>query len=255
MTLLRISQSHLSSLETCPRRFQNTYLEQLKSPVSLDQQERTLWGSQFHLLMQQRELGLSVEAITERDRDLQSSVEALIKAAPAIFASNSENEREAEHSRTLRLRNYLLTVIYDLLITKPQKAEIFDWKTYLIPTDSKKVAKTWQTRLYLYVLAETSTYSPEQISMTYWFVKLPNKPKSITFKYSQAQHEQTQQDLAELLICLDDWLEAYNESGYPFPKVSPTKGHCKDCNFALRCQRINSNQDKYSLAEIEEVII
>jgi ATP-dependent exoDNAse (exonuclease V) beta subunit len=59
----------------------------------------------------------------------------------------------------------LLTVIYDLLIEAEDNAQILDWKTYPQPKEQNRLAKDWQTRLYLYVLAETSDYLPEQISM------------------------------------------------------------------------------------------
>lgn len=260
-SLLRLSQSHLNTLATCPRRFQHTYLEQLKTPVSLEQQERATWGSQFHLLMQQRELGLPVDTFSSADpvtSELGQSVEALVNIAPHLFQTNLPSGREAEHCRTLRFGQYLLTVVYDLLITTPEHATILDWKTYLIPENRQKIVRNWQTRLYLYVLAETSPYVPEQIAMTYWFVKLPSQPQSLTLQYSQAQHEQTDQDLGELLICLDDWLAAYSENGQPLPQVSHTKGYCQSCNFASRCERtLAAPKESYydPVAEIEEVVI
>lgn len=257
--LLRLSQSHLNTLAICPRRFQHTYLEQLKTPMGLEQQQRTTWGSQFHLLMQQRELGLPIDTFSTDDpvtSELQKSVEALVNIAPHLFTSNPQTGREAEHCRTLRFQQYLLTVVYDLLITTPHNATILDWKTYLIPTDRKRIVQNWQTRLYLYVLAETSDYAPEQIAMTYWFVKLPSTPQSLTLPYSQAQHEQTQQNLEELLLCLDDWLVAYQKDGQPFPQVSFSKGHCRSCSFVSRCERtLEAQPEVISVAEIEEVAI
>jgi hypothetical protein len=257
--LLRLSQSGLNTLATCPRRFQHTYLEQLKTPIELEQQERSTWGSQFHLLMQQRELGLPINTFSTDDPttlELQESVNALMNTAPHLFVTNPQTWREAEHCRTLRFGQYLLTVVYDLLITTPENATILDWKTYLIPENHKKIARNWQTRLYLYLLAETSEYAPEQIAMTYWFVKLPSTPQSLTLKYSQGQHEQTQQDLEELLLCLDDWLAAYFDRGQLFPQVSPTKGYCQYCAFASRCKRTSETEvASYSVTEIEEVAI
>ena len=55
MTRFRLSQQHLNLLSLCPRKFQYTYLDQLVSPVSPDDEERIAWGNQFHLLMQQHE--------------------------------------------------------------------------------------------------------------------------------------------------------------------------------------------------------
>jgi len=60
--LLRLSQGHLNLLETCPRKFQHTYLEQLNSPANPEHEERQTLGSRFHLLMQQREMGLPINS-------------------------------------------------------------------------------------------------------------------------------------------------------------------------------------------------
>ena len=70
------------------------------------------WGSQFHKLMQQRELGLPIENLLQEAQDLDRSVRALINAAPDILDLNkTQNCREAEHSRTLAFNNYLLTLL------------------------------------------------------------------------------------------------------------------------------------------------
>ncbi|MEC4893733.1 MAG: PD-(D/E)XK nuclease family protein [Oscillatoria sp. PMC 1051.18] len=234
---LRLSQSQLNLLETCPRKFQHIYLEQLLSPVSPEQLEKQSWGSQFHLLMQQRELGLPIESLLIEDEQLQHSFKSLIATAPEILTPAESEWRDAEHCRTLQFKDYLLTVIYDLIITDREKAQIFDWKTYLQPPNQKKLANNWQTRLYLYILAETSAYLPEQISLTYWFVKLPSKPQSCKFRYNSQQHKQTREDLTELLKQLDEWLDRYNNDGIPFPQVNESSRECNYCNFALRCQR------------------
>jgi hypothetical protein len=76
---LRLSQGQLNLLETCPRKFQHIYLEQLGSPTTPEQQAHQAWGSRFHLLMQQRELGLPIEALMAADDQMQSL--SLIDAA------------------------------------------------------------------------------------------------------------------------------------------------------------------------------
>jgi hypothetical protein len=203
-SVIRLSQTHLNLLQTCPPQFQRVYLEQLTTPMSPQQQERMTWGSQFHLLMQQRELGLPIQALVSRQPALKKSLESFLANAPEIANLQAGTRREAEHCRTLMVGEYLLTVIYDLLICYPQEAKIFDWKTYLKPETPEKLAQNWQTRLYLYILAETSDYAPEQLSMTYWFVR--NHPQSVTFTYSQPQHQQTQRDLNGLLGRLGHYL-------------------------------------------------
>ncbi|MEG3436435.1 PD-(D/E)XK nuclease family protein [Pannus brasiliensis CCIBt3594] len=224
-TLVRLSQGHLNLLETCPPRFQRIYLDRLATPPDLENWEKQEWGSQFHRLLQQRELGLPIDGLLREDPQLQHSLNALLEAAPEILHGRGEIDRSAEHCRTLSVGNYLLTVIYDLLRFESDRATIFDWKTYLKPEKPDKLARNWQTRLYLYVLAETSSYSPDRLSMTYWFVRLPREPESLTFAYSRELHERTRQDLTRLLDDLDRWLDDY-EKGIPFPHRGDCETNC-----------------------------
>ncbi len=256
--LTRLSQGQLNILETCPRKFQHIYFDQLGTPISPEQQEHLAWGSQFHLLMQQRELGLPVESIIEEDVQLQQWVTALVNEAPEVFTKDDKTFREPEHCRTLKFQDYLLTVIYDLLIEGEKSAQILDWKTYAQPKNPHWLAQDWQTRLYLYILTETSDYLPEEISMTYWFVKSQPRPQSLTFTYDRRQHEKTQQDLSKLLNQLTGWLQRYESDRIPFPQVPVSANRCLNCSFAVRCQRIgetatNSSQLVPNLADIEEV--
>ena len=103
------------------------------------------------------------------DAELDLAFKELLKANPTLAQQNSD-WREAEHSRSLPCHNFLLTVIYDLLIFERDQALILDWKTYRKPRRAEELSHNWQTRLYLYVLAETSDYQPQQIQMIYWFV-------------------------------------------------------------------------------------
>jgi hypothetical protein len=194
------------------------------------------WGSQFHLLMQQRELGLPIEAFLNREQEL--ALQSLLSNAPEIANCEAGIWREAEHERTLMLGEYLLTVIYDLLICYPQSAQIFDWKTYLKPEKPELLAQNWQTRLYLYLLAATSDYAPEQISLTYWFVR--NNPQSLTFTYSQSQHEQTRKDLRELLGRLGD----YQKDGFP---------HLANCHETCPYYAVLPNLSKTTLPTLKEI--
>lgn len=105
--------------------------------------------------MQQRELGLPVEILLDQYPDLAATFSALIQAVPALQNPPPHPGRRPEHYLILPWQNYLLTVIYDLLVTEPDRAEILDWKTYLLPQNPEKIILSWQTKLYLYVLAET----------------------------------------------------------------------------------------------------
>ncbi|MCC5636659.1 PD-(D/E)XK nuclease family protein [Nostoc sp. CHAB 5844] len=254
--LLRLSQGQLNLLERCPRQFQHTYLQQLNSPSDPEHEERQTLGSRFHLLMQQREMGLPIDSFLQADAQLQSWMSAFANAAPDIVTPATDNQtfRESEHYRTLQVQDYLLTVIYDLLIADNQQAQILDWKTYPKPPDKRKLAQNWQTRLYMYVLAETSEYLPEKISMTYWFVQSEGRPQNIKFAYNNRQHQQTEKELNQLLNHLTTWLKLY-QKGQPFPQVVESSKACNYCQFATRCQRTQATEDtiKYPLQNLDSV--
>ena len=249
--MIRLSQGQLNLLETCPVQFQKIYLEQLSSPISPKQQAGFAWGNRFHLLMQQRELGLPIESLLKEDEELATAIASLLSAAPEIAQPQVEGcpqtKRSAEHCRTLSFGRYLLTVIYDLLILDGSIAKIIDWKTYLQPQNQAKLASNWQTRLYLYILAETTSYLPEQIEMIYWFVKPPHKPESFTFTYNSSQHEQTREDLTRLLSNLDSWLEASE-----FPHLPNCQDSCPYYIAQKEEKAMDSNWIS-SIDSIEEV--
>ncbi|MEP0871110.1 PD-(D/E)XK nuclease family protein [Trichocoleus desertorum AS-A10] len=254
---LRLSQGQLNLLESCPRKFQHIYLEQLGSPSTPEQQAHQSWGSRFHLLMQQRELGLPIDAIMAEDAQMQHCVSTLLAAVPEIVGLATPSDatwRQSEHRRTCSVQGYPITVIYDLVMLEEQQARILDWKTYPRPPQQNWLAHNWQTRLYPFVLAETSAYLPEQISLTYWFVQAqddPTKaplPQSLTFPYSSTWHEQTRQELTQLLQQLTDWLEQYQQ-GEPFPQVNVAIERCDDCQFSGRCQRHSSDLEVAPVAD------
>ncbi|MGD1805179.1 PD-(D/E)XK nuclease family protein [Dapis sp. BLCC M126] len=248
MTKYRLSQQHLNLLTTCPRKFQHLYLDNLSIPTTSAEQERLNWGSQFHLLMQQRELGLPIEPLMLENQEMQHCFNNFSQAASEILEPETQNNiilRQAEHNRSLNFNLYILTVIYDLLIAENQQAQIFDWKTYSHPQNKKKLAQNWQTRLYLYTLVETSKYLPETISMTYWFIqpKSQSLPYKLKFYYNQQAHIKTEQDLQQILDNLTYWLKHYQEEGEEFPQVQVLDS-CNTCQFATRCKRFSEVYDK-----------
>jgi CRISPR/Cas system-associated exonuclease Cas4 (RecB family) len=237
--MLTLTQSHLRQLEICPRRYQYGYLEQVPVPTDPEMLERQRWGTQFHLVMQQRELGLPVEAFLKEDATLDAAVQGLLTAAPELFATQADRFRQSEHRRTLAFNGYALTAIYDLLLLEPNRGQIIDWKTYQRPPKQAQLAKEWQTRLYLYLLVETTDLAPEQVSMTYWFVAPPSAedqfgpPSSIAIAYTKAQHRRTEADLRRLT----DQLTSLLTPGGNLPQVDPALGYCAQCPYAVRCQR------------------
>jgi hypothetical protein len=247
--MFHLSQSHLNLLETCPPKFQQVYLDRLATLPDPQQQESLAWGSRFHLVMQQRELGLPIESLLESDRELNRAVTALINATPELWENQNETWREAEHCRTLGRDNCLLTVIYDLLIAQRDRAIILDWKSYRHPPSRHKLARNWQTRLYLYILVETSNYSPEQVALTYWFVKSSDTPQSLTFSYNKTQHQKNKKDLKQLLDRAVQWLDNYQQGKIAFPHHLDCETSCPFLNLVLPSSSDNSSNLVENLAQ------
>lgn len=227
-----LSQSQLNLLTTCPPQFQKVYLEHYSSINSLNIEEKSAWGKQFHLLMQQYNLGLNINALESSNLELINSVKTLILETENIWQDPNIKLRDAEYQLSYKLDKYLFTVIYDLLVLYEDKAIIFDWKTYLMREKQEIILHNWQTKLYLYILAEKFNYPPEKISFTYWFVRLPKKPESFTINYNQQKHLQTERELKQLLSQLEKYYENYLKNGIDFPHHE----RCSHCfyrhNFA-----------------------
>jgi PD-(D/E)XK nuclease superfamily len=260
---MRLSQSNLKLLATCPRKFQHLYLDQYAVPVGLEQGARMAEGSQFHLLMQQHALGLPIAPLLEGNPALKTWFNAFQQSRSTILALGSDEQilwQQSEHLRTMARRDHVLTVVYDWVMLGATQGQILDWKTYPKPRSAAKLAVDWQTLLYLYVLAETTTVVPEQLSMTYWFFQsgASDAVQSQRVGYSRQRHMQTQQELDTCLGQLTQWLEAYAQRGASLPQVDVAAGHCANCTFALRCGRSASQVDEaspISLDAIAEVAI
>ena len=260
MNLQRLSQGHLKTLQECPRKFEYIYLSSLATLSPIDRQQSMQFGSDFHRLLHQRELGMSIEPFLTANPKIQAAVNGLQQTAPHLFAETPEVERASEQVRTLMItgtdkeNQYLFTAIYDLLLLGV-KAQIIDWKTYGRPANARKLDRDWQTRLYLYMLVATSDYQPADVSFTYWFVQ-SDPPKSETFTYSDQQHQETQQELQELIDQLSIWLQQYRQ-GKSLSQVEPEKQLCKNCQFVARCDRVEDvkmlSLSRLDIAAIDEI--
>lgn len=242
----RLSQTALNRLEKCPRWFQHSLIEHRESPLDPQQQQKLAQGNQFHQLMQQRELGLPVETLLPPGDKLRQWMQDFLERAPSHISPNPFRDaiyyREAEHERRLVWQDILWLVRYDLLLLCPDQAQILDWKTYPRPRSPQQLQNTWQTRLYPFILAETSPYPPEAISMTYWFVEgSPNSPEQPSqcwqFNYSQLDHQKTRQDLETLAQQFHHHWRAYQQ-GQDFPRRSPPGQACDLANCF--CQTLDS---------------
>ncbi len=253
---MRLSQGHLKQLATCPRQFQHIYLDQFAPPTAIADLARMAEGSQFHLLLQQQSLGLPIAPMLEQDARLQRWFAQFEASAAQMQSVGVEPALEpvlwqqSEQAQTLAFGDHILTVVYDRIMLGQTQGQIFDWKTYPKPPQVKWLQQDWQTKLYLYVLKETSQLAPKNLSMTYWFFPAdptpietasptpasPTPAEPVRLRYSQEQHAATQLELTELSDRLTTWLRAYETTGKSLPQVTTTD-HCTHCSFATRCGR------------------
>lgn len=222
-----LSQGDLSLLETCPPQFEKNYLQNILEPRHLKNQGKTQWGKLFHLLMQQYNLGLNLESISSDNQALINEVKALIEKTKYIWFSSEIIFREAEYQVNYTIDNYLLTVIYDLLVLYPDKAIIIDWKTYRESQNKQKILNNWQTKLYLYVLAQKFNYSPEQIYFDYWFISSPQKIEKYSIAYSNSFHQKIEQDLNIVLDKFDNLITNFYHQNISFPHHD----NCRQCPY------------------------
>lgn len=242
----RISQGQLSVLNTCPRKYQYLFLEGLSIPPSPEQQAGLAWGQRFHLLMQQRELGIPINAMIAADPDLGKALYALQQAAPDLLERDrplAQNiTRASEHRMTVVYGGFWLTGVYDLLLMGPERAEIVDWKTHQRPVARERLEAHWQTQLYLWMLGETGQHSPQSLSMTYWFVRTPSSqtgaitPQAVRIPYSRDRHQTVTDRLRDELSQLELWLQDYGR-GRSLPQLPEGSTECDRCPFATRCDR------------------
>jgi PD-(D/E)XK nuclease superfamily len=251
-----ISQRHLSLFDHCPRHYQAEILEQRSLPISEHQRYALQRGQHFHHLLQQRALGV-VSAI--HDPQLDRWLDRLHHAAMLQPHGDSRVYQLAEHTRTLSMPPFTLLVRYDALIADRDRADIIDWKTYARPKQPQKLANHWQTRLYRYVLAATSEYPPDRITMVYWFAESEADARGgsdrVTFPYDADQFQRDDHEIRQLL----DRLATYRLSPQvgprpPFPNRLELGQPCdRDRCACLRLQLLSDRELGQPAIEIDDI--
>ncbi|MCG9885748.1 MAG: PD-(D/E)XK nuclease family protein [Cyanobacteria bacterium] len=253
--LLPIAQGQLEAMERCGRLFQYRYLERWGQVVEGGQRDRMDWGNRFHLVAQQHLLGIDVGPVLATDPELDRCWRSLVAAAPELLGETATLTRSSEHRLTRVRGAYRLTVIYDLLALGGGRAAIVDWKTYPQPARSEHLARSWQTRLYRWMLAATG-WPPEAIAMTYWFVRGAEQPTSVTLPYDGAAYDRDRADLDRLLGLIDQGRRAFL-GGESLPQADRTAAGspCDRCGFAGRCWGEAIATPLPDVSEISEVEI
>ncbi len=247
MLLPSISQQHLQLWITCRRKFRHTFLDEISFPINYEVQEKLTLGRQFHLLVQQHQMDIDVTQMLDTESQLQKWFDSYLAHPPQMI----DGEQFSEQKRTIKFAGSTLTAIYDLLILGKTSAQIVDWKTYQNPISSSILADHWQTKLYLFILHQTTNYDPEHISMTYWFANALPSQKTVEIAYTTEQHQATTQTLRKILQEM-----AEDDRYLPLPLDSQP---CRHCEFLPRCQTevtsIQLTNLDLDIANVPEVVI
>ena len=200
-----LSQSSLAAYDTCRRRFWLRYAEQLDwlapAPGQGAREEAQRQGLRFHRLVQQHALGLDVAPRVARSSPaLQRWWENYRQHPPPAPKGTTRSELEID--APLGTRG--LTATFDRLVAGDNgRWLIIDWKTGQQPPDRARLAASWQTTVYPFVLVEGgralsgAPVQPEQVTLLYWFAEHPQRP--VRFDYDAAAHEEARQRLTAAL--------------------------------------------------------
>ena len=230
--LKQLSRSRLKDFLACQRRFQLRYLQQVVWPTpplteaaSLAQQR----GQVFHRLLERFFLGMTIN-----ESDLADDV---LRSWWRMFQRNYKQWPEAqllpELDLTVPIDGYLISGRFDLLVLGHMKAHIFDWKTGR-PQSMAFLRQTWQTRLYLAMLAQSGTalgqnLEPDHLSITYWYVQDPFNPQTIG--YSQTEHKRNWTEIRAVIAQIDQQL---TKDEWP---LTTDRSQCRICLYQTYCGR------------------
>jgi hypothetical protein len=239
----QFSQSSLQDFETCARRFQLRYLQQLRWPAIESEPVREAerlaqLGIDFHRLVQQHIAGLPEDVLTnslaESDPALLGWWQSYLRHRPTLAP---ETRLYPEVMLSTPLRDYRLLARFDLLAAQPDGTFlIVDWKTTLHKPSRDALAQRLQTRVYPYVLAmagasfnDGQPIDPAAIRMLYWYPAAPDEPEQ--FEYNTQLRLRDEQYLADLI----EQIKHAAQTG-SFPMVEDKKA-CTYCVYRSYCDR------------------
>jgi hypothetical protein len=250
MDILTFSQHSLQTFLVCQRRFQLRYLVGLpwpSIPLGDTQEDAAEHGRQFHQVLERHFLGLNITNDTIPDDT--------VRGWWSVFQSSHlpfpPGKRHPERELTVPIGRHLLTGRFDLLITGRDEANgepfahLVDWKTGQPPTD-EQLRRSWQTRLYLALLAEgghvlldreqQARLDPDRLAMTYWYVAERDGPRTI--HYSRVQHQQNWAELTALVAQIEELMAQGTTLDTTWP-LADDWSVCRACSY----QAFNGRQE------------
>lgn len=236
------TQNNLQSYLDCPRQFELRFLlKQECPPASTTAQAASRHfaelGTQFHELVHRHLIGIPVEDTLNHYNDPQIQTWwqhfDSLNPLPGNIA-----QKCPELTISCSIERYRLLAKLDLaVVTTDQRVLIFEWKTSPNLPNPQILKSRLQSRLYPLVLSKMSRmgsldFSPDQVSMIYWFANQPER--AVIFQYSTTQMIADQKYLIQLIDEI---------SSIPFGEFKKTRNmrKCQYCDFFLLCHKQKYN--------------
>ncbi len=241
---LTLTQAHLYTFQTCPRRFYLRYLARVpwpEAPLGAEQELAYERGRRLHRWIERHFLGLPAADENQTDPILRVWWDTFRRQPPAL----PPGRRFVEVGLTVPIGNHFLTDRFDLLVVsddsgQPSAAHLFDWKTG-DPRPVDRLRAAWQTRVYLAVLAEggaalapdaATAFAPDRLSFTYWYVADPEQPRVI--RYDAAAHRRNWAELRAIVERMDGLLSE-GEAAWP---LTDDLAVCRACAYQALTGRL-----------------
>ena len=212
----------LKTFSQCPEKYNLIYNEHLEAPSD---DNSAVIGKKIHSLIYFFLKGENVnKMILSLDNPQNENLKTLWKN---FLSFGIRNVSECELTFNVILNeNILMTGRADALREKKDTIEILDWKTG--SSDNINPEREYQTIVYLYcvyklLFLQHRIYNPENLSMTYYFLK--NKTYK-TVKFSKEKYKIYEIYLNELTEKI--MLYQYNTSNF--------SDKCVNCSFKIICQ-------------------
>ena len=222
MKQLTFSAHSLQAYVDCARRFELSYLDELKWPAvesePLLQSERHMVdGRRFHEMVHRDTLGIAVPI---PDAGVDADVARWWDHYQTRRPAGGDGERFAEKTLVGSIGASTMVATCDLIVIggendagtregaaenpAPRRARIFDWKTWRRRHTRAWLAERLQTRIYPLLLLQAGAslagekpLTPDEIEMVYWYADFPDNPE--VFSYSEAQFREDEAYLGGLI--------------------------------------------------------
>jgi len=237
------SAHSLQAYVDCARRYELSYLEELKWPAvesePLLQSERHMVdGRRFHEMVHRDVLGVEVPLPdSAKDPDISRWWNNYMVQRPA----NVDGKRFAEKTLVGSVATMEVTMVAtcDLIVISEgesgRRARIFDWKTWRRRHTREWLLDRLQTRIYPYLLVQSSAtlaggkpLTPDEVEMVYWYSDFPDNPE--VFAYSETQFREDEAYLGGLVD------EILNREPGSFQLTTDEK-KCMFCVYRSFCDR------------------